>query len=745
MSGSVGGNDPWSVFPLAGGGPGGAAAPAMSPAAPGAAPDPWSAFPLAGAAPAAAGGGTTPAAAAAPARGGSLYDLAGTAVSRGLGAIAGLPNAAAEADRWLLRRLFGEERGDAIARYLDVGADHAPTQQQAAAAIMDRAGVRETEAESRLGRLAQRGVEFAVGSAVPLPLGPALRAGGLGARLGELGGQAVQGARLGAIAGVASEAAGQATAGTAAEPYARAAAGAAVPLAAGAASLANRGSATVARRALEGVTDTQLAVAERLMAQSRAAGTPLTADEAIQQVTGANQRLQTLRRTVEQAEQGAPLRQLMQERPAANRAAFGRMADAELPAADPLTAPTIPARLSAAAEQVLAEARRARTDATRPIFEMAQRQLSTPAARPQVRQAVEQAIAEMDQAIRADQSGLLARQLDPVRRSFQRPGASGRLEPVTDIESIERARRYFRDTLAAPPAPGQPVIDRELAARVGTALNGLRDRLRGLSDSLATTSGRGPYGVALDRYADISRTQVEPLESGLIGAVSRQPTAPGQYRTLVPDAPSLAALPTTPAATRQAVRQLAARDPGAAQDLISTYVRGAFEEASQRLGSAGQREQGAAGFAATVAGNAEQRAVLRSAIEAAHGPEAWRGFERLLDVFDAQQYRAAAGSQTTFNTAMRDDLTRGGLVQGAVAAANVPAWSRRLREVMEDLRYGRNVGRIADILTSAEGVQRLRALARQPAGSAGAAAILGGLFAGSRGWSDAPGDAATTP
>lgn len=161
--------------------------------------------------------------------------------------------------------------------------------------------------------------------------------------------------RYGVIPGVASEGAGEATHGTALEPYARV--GAAVAAMPGAvSSLARTGAAAVgrvgdmvapriteaARGALDplhniaaGVTDADMAAAQSRLNASRTAGAPLTSVEALQQETGNATRLGDVQRVVEQSPAGAArLRPFMAERPAQTEALGRRTLDEIAPAGD---------------------------------------------------------------------------------------------------------------------------------------------------------------------------------------------------------------------------------------------------------------------------------------------------------------------------------------------------------------------------------------------------------------------------
>lgn len=143
------------------------------------------------------------------------------------------------------------------------------------------------------------------------------------ASLGEI---AKTGLKYGAVPGVASEAAGQATEGSELEPYARAAA----PLIAGGA-MAARDIIGANRPLMEAFTQVKPEHRDaglRLMEEAREAGTPITAAEALNQVSGGQYpRLLDYQRLAEDSKKGGDLfAGMMAERPEAARRLYGRVA-----------------------------------------------------------------------------------------------------------------------------------------------------------------------------------------------------------------------------------------------------------------------------------------------------------------------------------------------------------------------------------------------------------------------------------
>lgn len=570
------------------------------------------------------------------------------------------------------------------------------TGQQVGQAIFNATGLPEEHAQTPTGRLAERAVEMGVASAIP---GSTVLRTGVNATTGAVSGLAAQGV---------AEAGGG--------PVGQVVAALAVP--GGIAALqALRGpvGAQVAR-AMGGLTPAQVDAAEALMREAQARGTPLTAFEAIQQVTGKNDVMQAAQRVLEQSSGGGPeLRPIMSARERNNRAAFGAARqDAGLPS--PARPELVPTQVATAADDIVGQATRMRSAAVRPLYQQAAADAGRPNVAPRVSQAVDRAATELDRIIQADQSGILANRLGPVRDALGGPGT-----PITDFESIDRARKYYRDQLTMPPTPDSPAIDKETAGRVTMVLNRLRADLDAAVPS---------YAAARGRYEHLTRTVIEPLSLGSVGRIADSADAATQRATLFPRSPEGAALPVDAGSVGRTVRLIASRDQQAARDLVSLQIGSAFDEAARRL-SGGPNAAGGAKFAASVVGSPQQEAVLRAAIEALPGgQQAWRGFRRFLDVMEAQQFRPGANSATNQNALITAELS-GSSLPGEIARGGL-SLGGRFQQLWSEFQLGRNTESYARMITSPEGLARLRALANIDAGSPAAQTLIVGLLSGYR-------------
>jgi len=569
-----------------------------------------------------------------------------------------------------------------------------PTGQEAGATIMDRLGVQPVEAETPAGRVGSKAVELGVSALLP-------------GRWPVLARELALGLGAGAGAGLAAEAG--------AGPAGQIAGALAVPGAAGGVAALRGSVGRSVERAMADITPAQADQAEALMREAQQRGVPLTAFEALQQVTGRNVDMQAVQRFLEQSAGGGPvLRETLQGREAGSRAAFGQARD-EAGLSPPARPDLVPMRVQGAAGEVISAAERMRTNAVRPLYQRAAQEMSDPRRGQAVVQAVDDTVTQIDRIIQADQSGLLARRLGPLREALSGPNG-----PITDFESIDRARKYFRDLQAAPPTPDSPAIDKETAARVGNLLSQLGHRMARILPS---------YGEALTRYQRITNNIIDPLESGTVGRVSRTGSNAEQQGALLPSNAAGAAVPTDPAQVRRTFSLIRSRDPEAARDVLSLYLDNAFQEATKRT-AAGPRETTGARFAASVVGTPEREAMLRAAIETTGGREAWAGFRRFLDVMEAQQHRAPLNSSTAANQMIRDQMSRGGMAEEGARA--VTSLGRTLMDAWGDFRMGRNTEQYARLLTSPSGLARLRVLGRIDANSPAAEAVVVGLLSAAR-------------
>ncbi|MEN3234737.1 hypothetical protein PUR29_14140 [Methylobacterium ajmalii] len=258
----------------------------------------------------------------------------------------------------------------------------------------------------------------------------------------------------------------------------------------------------------------------------------------------------------------------------------------------------------------------------------------------------------------------------------------------------------------------------------------LRRAMLDREDTLAQLPG------AREALANIvsAREGMARVEASPLGKLALQtPDGRKAASTLFPINP----LPNSEAEIGSAVAGLARRNPPAARDLVRLHTESLFNEATQDLKGV-PAQYGGAGFASALQGNAQQAKNLEAAVRALpEGDTVWTGFDKLLSTLEATGYRPQKGSDTAFNTQLRERLQTGsgpigqaisevasgaavgggvGGVSGALGGAVMGA-RRASRDLMREARMLGTTEAIAKILTDPRALPDLRALARAPVGS----------------------------
>lgn len=528
--------------------------------------------------------------------------------------------------------------------------------------------------------------------------------------------------KYGLAPGAASEAAGEATAGTEVEPYARAAgailgSGPAIAMDIAAA----HGAARSIGQTLRNVTEPQFTAAQNLLNESRAAGAPLTLPEAVQHATNGATNLGDVQRVVEQSAAGGPtMKSFYGERPGQTQALGQQALDQITPARiDPAE---VAPRVQGAAEGVVGRADRGRSQAVKPLY--------TSAAADEVPvDEMNAFLDKIDGMVAADKTGLISPQLAKLRDALtETPAANGQSRvPITDIENLDNARKYFRDQINQP-AIAKDAIPKQVGAKMGSLL----DELRGMMENSS-----GDFVAGKQRYQQITNNTVNPLLRSPTGQLANADTFDRQAAILFNPNP----LPNSQAAVGRAVREIARSDPEAAQHLVRLNLERSFNEATQN-NMAGPNQWGGAKFAAVTAGNPQQATNLEAAVRALpNGDTRWAAMDRALRIMQAQGRRQPVGSQTEFNRMLNVDLRQGSPIGEVAAAAGSPSRLARLvSDAYDNFRYRRNTADLARLFTTGN-VDDLRALASAPVATArGQAALVAALARqGANGASPNPG------
>lgn len=511
--------------------------------------------------------------------------------------------------------------------------------------------------------------------------------------------------RYGVVPGVASETAGQLTKGTQAEPYARMA-GAIIPeLALQGFQAAGRAMSPVPRM-VDGMTDTEAQVAQSLLDDSRAIGAPITTAEAVQFATGGGTRAGDIQRVVEQSPQGAAImRPFMAERPAQTEAMARGAFDEISPA---VTAPfEVPAKIQGAAENIVSAAGKARTAAVNPAYAAAATD-TVPLTD------MESFLGRIDGMINRDKTGLLAPQLEKLRNALTEvPASPGQARvPITDIENLDRARKYFRDVVDLPSVSAN-ALPNEVGGKIGDLLGDLRTMMVNASPDFA---------AGKQNYQQITENTINPLVRSPVGQLAGAETFPKQAGILFNTKP----YPGSQRAIGDAVRQVAAAEPDSARQMVRMYLERTFDEATQ-ANIPGANQWGGPKFAAIVSGNSQQAKNLEASIRALpNGDVRWAAMRKGLDIMAAMGARQPVGSQTAFNAQIAKWMEQGNpAVEFVATAASPGSWLSVMDKLKDRVMFDRNTERLAKIFTEGD-IADLRQIAHSGRTSfAGQAAMIG--------------------
>lgn len=490
------------------------------------------------------------------------------------------------------------------------------------------------------------------------------------------------------VPGVASEAAGQATEGSALEPWARAVG--AVGGGVGAALVSHPGSATNALRSQlpDFVTDQHIARAEQLIAHAGTRGINITWPEALSRVTGRPVMLDT-QRIVENAPQSrARMDEAIGDRPQqiqnASRQEFDNLGQ---PSANPSA---IGPATGEAAEGAINETRQRINSVAEPYYDRARTVLLTQDEMDRVR-----AIPGFRQAA------------DAIRND---PHLNRHVHnlPEDSVGFLNEVKKHFDQQAKneASPLAQNPSMQR--GASISQSAGDVRD-------IAARTPHSQDYETALAIESHGREQFLEPLLRGPLGRIADKdiPTKKA-IEALFPSNP----LPNSQHEISTAVGAVANRNPVVASQLVRAHVESVFNEATQSL-QGGPSQWGGSKFAAVLTGNAQQRENLRAAVEALpQGQARWAGFSNFLDILEATGKRQAAGSKTSFNTEELKGLSGGNFPAEAAKLGLSPGkWLSVVNDKWSKWQLGSNLNELAAIITNPASGRLLQQISRMPPGS----------------------------
>jgi hypothetical protein len=462
----------------------------------------------------------------------------------------------------------------------------------------------------------------------------------------------------------------------------------------------------VSRNALKNVTPEQIKLAQMLMNDAQKLGTPLTPAEALAQVTGGN-RLTSTQRIIENSpKSGQIMADFMSQRPSANVNAFNQTVNQISPF---ITRPTT---LNQAATNFLERSEKGLTSGVEPYYQSGigqMKNLSAGKALPVLPTEVKQLATNsaIDDAIN-----------HVIKDKYS--GVTGL--SANDPNTLLSAKKYLDAQYNKFSNKMIESYDKEKAKNAFVASRQLDDFLASKSPS---------YAKGRDIYSAAQTNTIQPRKEGMLGQLAdtggtTENMMAAQRGILMPPAP----LATSPSDISATIKLLRREDPNVVKDWTRQNLQSIFNENSQNLQS-GANQFGGAKFAASIAGNTDQRANLKTLVSEGSSPQAWKGFETLLDVFQAQGKRLPAGSATTFNKAELDVLSGGGNI---AKLALTPTKPSKIMDFFEEFRLGQNTQKLAELLTDPDGIKKLEELSKTKPNTAKREvltnSIAGGLIGG---------------
>ena len=446
----------------------------------------------------------------------------------------------------------------------------------------------------------------------------------------------------------------------------------------------------IAKRGFENVTPQQIQQADNLLKQSYQSGSPLTAAEALAQVTGSNPLIAT-QRVVEGMPRSAPtMANFMNVRPESNVQFMERTLAQVSPKAEGSER-----RLQSTAESSIGSAEKMRTQASAPFYQEAGKiaiskdELSGYLADPRIKGAVDKV------------------------RSVDTYGVKNM--PENDMRVLIAAKQSLDDDYAS-----------QMNAMTGSQKNAgavtyaARDKL-----DKFLTSKSPVYKQGRDIYSQVTTDVVNPLVQGRVGQIAEGGVGEAGMRTqqgvLMPTNPQV----TSPKDIKATVQALRRQDPNSVPAWTRQSLEGIFNETTQKL-QGGDNQFGGAKFAATVAGNKQQRENLKTLVTESAGIQAWNGFEKMLDVMEAQGKRQPMGSATAFNQMIQEEFKQGGLGQ-AGALVTKPS---RISTAYDEYRMGKNAQLLAKLLTDPDGINKLKEISNTAPNSAKTRLLVNSLLGG---------------
>lgn len=239
------------------------------------------------------------------------------------------------------------------------------------------------------------------------------------------------------------------------------------------------------------------------------------------------------------------------------------------------------------------------------------------------------------------------------------------------------------------------------------AMLGLKDELLTALDDISPkdVGGRSLYQLARQVYAHNSPI-VESTKDGLVGAIAglKDDNARNAVKMLLDPSRS------GPIAMRKAKTAIENVDPEAWQQVKRGFLEDIWQDVSTKFASGSALSPGAK-FSARLRGNSKQWEMLKEAL----APNELRALGDLLDVLEATGRGLSRNSATVQKGETLRNMTRqaGGVTGDILGVANIPlkaAVTGRISDFYREAMLGNHAAKLAEIITSPDGMKKLRDL-----------------------------------
>ena len=363
-----------------------------------------------------------------------------------------------------------------------------------------------------------------------------------------------------------------------------------------------------------------------------------------------------------------------------------------------------------------------------------------------VRDASKKALTTAQKARAAEAGPLYDEAFDNFKGLPQTPGIQGKVNdlmkrPVVK-DATKLAMKRMQDDGLAPENPANSLrgmhymkvqMDSDLAQlQAGressiknidySTLKNVRNNLVSLMDEVSPQNAKGSvYKQARNTFSEFSE-DVDAAKEGLTSVLSKLPD--DKLRTA---AERMFGGDSGPLTVAQARKQIETTNPEAWQAIKRTFLQQKFEDAGKVFASRpSQAMQGPKYWASM------QGVKVKESMQEAMTKQEYQSFNDLMDVLGATARTVNQNSDTAWKEAAKEDFKQeaGGMFSNAIAnTIDFPSTLKRTGQWVRDFMYGKHADEVARIITSPDGMAKLKQLRQMSPKSKnfmnGTAALLG--------------------